>query len=58
MGIKLFSGKDNTLPTATGINCSLKRSTRTLGVTLSFKYVSHTHTHTLQIPDGTNMVPD
>ena len=40
-GIKLFSGKDNTLPA--GINCSLK-STRTLGVTLSFKCVSHTHT--------------
>ena len=25
-------------------NCSLKQSTNTLGVTLSFKRVSHTHT--------------
>ena len=93
-GIKLFSEKDNTLPT--GIDCSLK-NTRTLGVTLSFKCLAHTHfryrlvqiwfptntlgktelfsetkhkntrrntvflnvrrTHTLWIPDGTNMVP-
>ena len=38
----MFSGKDNTPPTV--IDCSLKTSTRTLGVILSFKCGTHTHT--------------